>query len=52
MGLLDRAKQVLHHDSSSSSKNKHAIAKVNGTVVAEADHYEVVEGNIYVCVSQ
>jgi len=25
----------------------HATAKVNGTVVADADTYEVVEGNIY-----
>ncbi|KAF3927525.1 hypothetical protein AA313_de0202372 [Arthrobotrys entomopaga] len=25
----------------------HATATVNGTVIAEADHYEVVEGNIY-----
>jgi hypothetical protein len=26
----------------------HATAKVNGTVIADADSYEVVEGNIYV----
>jgi uncharacterized protein (DUF427 family) len=25
----------------------HATAKVNGTVIAETDNYEVVEGNIY-----
>jgi len=25
----------------------HATAKVNGTVIADADSYEVVEGNIY-----
>ncbi|KAK4996455.1 hypothetical protein LTR16_008928, partial [Cryomyces antarcticus] len=26
----------------------HAVAKVNGTTIAETDKYEVVEGNIYV----
>jgi len=26
----------------------HATATVNGTVIADADSYEVVEGNIYV----
>ncbi|KAL2357518.1 DUF427 domain protein [Cryomyces antarcticus] len=25
----------------------HAVAKVNGTTIAETDKYEVVEGNIY-----
>jgi len=25
-----------------------AQAKINGTIIAEADKYEVVEGNIYV----
>jgi len=25
----------------------HATAKVNGTVIAETDSYEVVEGNVY-----
>lgn len=49
MGLIEKVKQAVHHNSSSSSKTKHATAKVNGTVVADADHYEVVEGNIYVC---
>ena|SRR5690349_15462753 len=29
--------------------NMHATATVNGRVVAETDNYEVVEGNIYVC---
>lgn len=28
----------------------HATATVNGQVVAETDNYEVVEGNIYVCI--
>lgn len=28
----------------------HATATVNGQVIAETDTYEVVEGNIYVCI--
>jgi hypothetical protein len=26
----------------------HAVAQVNGTVIAESDSWEVVEGNVYV----
>lgn len=29
----------------------HATATVNGQIIAETDNYEVVEGNIYVCLA-
>jgi hypothetical protein len=29
----------------------HATASVNGVLVAETNTYEVVDGNIYVCLS-
>lgn len=51
MHMFDRLKDKLHHGSEGSSKEPkmaHATAKVNGTVIADADHYEKVEGNIYV----
>ncbi|KAF2102410.1 DUF427-domain-containing protein [Rhizodiscina lignyota] len=47
--IFDRLKHkhTSNEGESAEPKKMHATAKVNGTVIADADHYAVVEGNIY-----
>ncbi|KAJ6262938.1 hypothetical protein Dda_1496 [Drechslerella dactyloides] len=47
MTLTGKIKSIFKHDDASSSKPMHATATVNGVLIAETDHYEKVEGNIY-----
>ncbi|KAF3910472.1 hypothetical protein ABW20_dc0108813 [Dactylellina cionopaga] len=50
MTLQDKIKSIFKPDSqgeSSSSKKMHATATHNGIIIAETDHYETVEGNVY-----
>ncbi|KAK6532361.1 hypothetical protein TWF281_006550 [Arthrobotrys megalospora] len=49
MTLTDKIKSIFKHDiqDQASGSKMSAKATVNGVVIAETDHYEKVEGNVY-----